>query len=503
MNITNQIEPYINTNDSLDINRTLVAMKFPPNINPQAVPRIGLDYVPVMAAASYHEAKDTHDNNGNPLHGDPASGGGGVAKPMYGLPIAQSVPTLKTATPEDSFNWMDYQKTIFKEPTLITISNQYGCGQCYCFNVLASFIDRTSIAARSACPYMSSTAVMACGRVQNPLFISACAGGDPFVVAKFLAQHGTVDSVCESMISWCLENGGCTTGTATSKELNAAMPKCATIQKYPCMICWQGQCLDNSKYTQSAVFKLDGGSIKKVFGEKNIKDDLKKNGPIVATFRVYLSFILGALPTSKFAPSRQFAQTGGIYCDIEGKDIYNLGMYEGKSVDNTLVGNHTINIVGWGSAKVNAAALGVAGVGGSVDVPYWIVRNSWDDWLDKGFCKIAISNPTYKLNTRLGLDSPIIIGPGISFGGGLSFLPSADTVTTVRNMQRTTINLNDPTVAELKTLPDVLFNPHPYSREIGERDIVVQEGSNDTLIIILIVVGVIVIVGAIWWWERF
>ena len=59
---------------------------------------------------------------------------------------------------------------------------------------------------------------------------------------------------------------------------------------------------------------------------------------------------------------------------------------------------HAVVVVGWGTDKVSRKVLNMGGEG-EINVPYWLVRNSWGpSWGERGYFKIAIYDRNNRFN---------------------------------------------------------------------------------------------------------
>lgn len=96
-------------------------------------------------------------------------------------------------------------------------------------------------------------------------------------------------------------------------------------------------------------------------------------------------------------------------------------------------GAHAVVIVGWGVEEVpNFLPVSMPGEV-SLEIPYWVVRNSWGDkWNGNGYCKIAMTDRDLRINNKVKLDAieetfgPVdfsIASPdpvkSVEFGGGV------------------------------------------------------------------------------------
>ena len=286
--------------------------------------------------------------------------------------------------------------------------DQLACGGCWAIATTACLADRYAIATGSANVLLSATRLLAC--VQTPS--SGCIGGDPQQAMTYLETHGTVTSFCEGY-QWCEDSPDCRDGcepfTAECFERqNALLPECGHADTCPAY-----------KFEADSVHNIGTGPDPLII--ESIKYSIFTDGPVVATYLVYMDFILG-------------------YPWDETEGVYVHGSYEAGG-DQDVSGAHSVVIVGWTHSS--------AGDYGSL--PCWVVRNSWSaDWGEDGYFRIAITNSLLNVNHLVYLDVPKTVADD-QFGGCVAALPSVDQVNRgVRNFHRRT-----PT--ELSTLPPMAW----------------------------------------------
>lgn len=315
--------------------------------------------------------------------------------------------------------------------------NQYGCSMCYLVAVLSSLEDRITIKTGRKCPFLSYTFVLSCDNKNQK-----CLSGNPIESAKFVSTIGTVEYACAGF-GVCINNPGCAEGTNNAKQNNALIPECQLLETN-CISCYGDYCTTTNEFVKRKKFFIDPKSIFELETIDEIKSDLCKNGTVPATFRVYLDFILGGIPKTKYPKADNFSQTGNIYINIAGEDIYDMGKINDTLVSDTLIGSHSVCIVGYDSKEIVFK-------GSRVTIPYWIIRNSWSqDWNLDGYVNVAMTNPALKINTRLGLDIPLTVQINndiIRYGGCFSFLPDQKTLDFVRSMKYDTVEIDKKTCA--------------------------------------------------------
>lgn len=149
--------------------------------------------------------------------------------------------------------------------------------------------------------------------------------------ANMGCQGGYLDKAWDYMVSTGLASDACEPYTSGGGD-SGTCPK---------------QCADGSaiKYYKAAGYKHLTGSIVGQSTVDVIRQDLMTNGPVQVAFEVYQDFI---------------AYKSGVYHHVSG----------------SLLGGHAVELVGWGVDSVS-------------NMPYWLVKNSWDTtWGDQGYFKI-------------------------------------------------------------------------------------------------------------------
>lgn len=287
---------------------------------------------------------------------------------------------------------------------------------------------------------------------------------------QLLTSIGDLDHTCSSG-QWCFEDPRCVGGTATSDQLNRLMPPCISFEYLTptsgkdssadeskmtgvfttaaeaqaensfvgtannitpcpytegcCVLCISGQCQHINYTVDRKRYLAKPGSVVRKTKIDDIKDDILRYSSIVGVYKVFMDFIIDAVPTWKYPKASGWSSTRGIYVNVPGIDMYNLGTVDNALLSETFAGNHSICIVGWGIER----GVRIPGIDTAIDLPYWECRNDWGRiWKDDGFFKIAMTQPKYGINTTLGLDIPIQVTETLQFGGCISMQASDETV---------------------------------------------------------------------------
>ncbi|XP_072545980.1 cathepsin B-like [Salminus brasiliensis] len=235
-------------------------------------------------------------------------------------------------------------------PTLKEIRDQGSCGSCWAFGAAEAISDRICIHSNGKLSVEISsedllTCCYSCGM--------GCNGGYPSAAWQFWATEG--------LVSGGLYNShfGCRPYSIEPCEhhVNGTRPPCTG----------EGgdtpSCEQKCEPGYSLSYKQDKHFGKQSYGvpsdEKQIMQELYKNGPVEGAFTVYEDFLL---------------YKSGVYQHLRG----------------SAVGGHAIKILGWGEED---------------GTPYWLAANSWNtDWGDDGFFKIL------RGVDHCGIESEIVAG---------------------------------------------------------------------------------------------
>ncbi len=397
-------DPSLNFNHPIDLNKLAFEASGRKGIYKSLTPgtsKIGKDYIPPLNAKIQINTKVAPIRSGE-------------------------LRALATPLPE-YFNWADPSssktKGTFPSDLITPPASQYQCGCCWAVSSTTALADRWAIKAKSSNPNLSYTYLLSCNKNNEQ-----CNGGFPADAGAFFVSDGTVPLSCWDY-SWCSANPECSgKSEADPDHLSNDIPKCTS------------GCISHGG--EFKVYKAQAGSVNTLVDIPSIKQEIFENGPVVGSFAVYSDFVLAFTPS--FSKADGWAKTKGVYCNNQDVDIYGYNSLDATSEPNSnLLGYHAVTIVGWGIAKGVPSFLNDTDntdthtstkdtENKTVDIPYWIIRNSWgDEWGQapydgaehKGYFKFAMSDTTLGINTKCGMDVPFATDQGSLFGGCVSFLP--------------------------------------------------------------------------------
>jgi hypothetical protein len=296
--------------------------------------------------------------------------------------------------------------------------------------------DRVSIWSQEENPQLSITNILGCvsgdgsegaevagASLYSPA-TAGCAGGIPTGAVEMLAKFGDASAGCVGY-EWCENDPVCNQsrrmGFSDAPEyLNSIIPACADMLD-TCLKCENGDCEASDK--PRTVWGLEtypsGRPYILLTDPLSIQQELAAHGPVVATYAIYGDFQNGTAAIL----GDGWAKTNGVYCNVqEGRKPYSGTRYAGS--ERQMIGYHAVVIVGWGLER---GVPDWQNPGGTFDIPYWIVRNSWGtQWNEDcmvngismpGHCKFAISDRARNINTKTYLDTAEdgLVGAALSF----------------------------------------------------------------------------------------
>jgi hypothetical protein len=308
-----------------------------------------------------------------------------------------------------AYGWMfadDVQSVHGWRPSvqiLTPVVQQYICGCCWAVSVTTALADRAAIWRREPVRAVSWTSILSCVGMESEIggvmldapLTAGCSGGVPLSAVEMCALDGVVMTECpQANYDWCSKASDCLSPYTDPTTLNHLLPACADVRTPQC------DRISVATYDNGRVFRL-------LTDRTSIQMEILLNGPVVATYAVYEDFLAGTADRL----GDGWAKTNGVYCNVQtrgGPRPYNGTRYAGS--ETVLTGYHAVVLCGWGTERVPDWRA----EGATVDVPFWIVRNSWGvKWNPgcvvngvalPGYCKIAMSDSALGVNTQLFMD---------------------------------------------------------------------------------------------------
>lgn len=370
-----------------------------------------------------------------------------------------------TALPRH-FTWQKMTLEDGKTSLITQPVNQAGCGSCWAVATAGVLADRVSIFTYTKPIELSFSYMLSCDNDNL-----ACKGGMPQAAAKFLEHTGIPTNECWNY-NWCITNNACLHGPRNEKEdPDTYLPGCQTY-KNTCVMCIGENC--EKIGVDYKMFKAVPDSTRTLRSADEIKAELFHNGPIVVGYKVFDDFLFGS-----GGDGDGWSRTGRIYVHGAYK---NVSAYQSvNATGDQWKGNHAVAIVGWGVENISKEDIPseyhdklVAGDSNTVEVPYWIARNSWGDiWQDDGYFKFAMD----PINNECAMDKPLKYKAEDGdqyFGGGTSFCPDVSDITgvpmedSVCPQKRIKLDMKQGTHGGM---PNVNLNPgffnRPWVRTLG------------------------------------
>ena len=234
-----------------------------------------------------------------------------------------------------------YDATTFAgcESVIGHVRDQSSCGSCWAFGSTEAFTDRRCIAYGDQTFYAAEDTTACCSGLKCGMS-TGCNGGQPTSAWKWFASAGvTTGGGFETM------NTGATCNPypfeACAHHVTSDVYPACPSDEYSTPKC-SASCLDTGYGKKYADDKVVAKSAYSVSSAAKMQEELVTYGPITAAFTVYEDFT---------------SYQSGVYQHTSGKQL----------------GGHAIEIVGYG---VDAAS----------GLPYWKVKNSWNDsWGNGGY----------------------------------------------------------------------------------------------------------------------
>lgn len=418
-----------------------------------AVPRIGRDFIPNMNAGTKIVV---------PFQSDPE-----LASHLSAAGIASDNLPARFSWNNQALvrkhRMHDYDVRWLMDPP-----NQSTCGSCWAVSSTSAHTDRYSIAHKRKFAPFSAVVTASCA--VREAGADGCQGGFPADAGCFFGQVGVPSDQCWPYAAFCAPGAQqCSTlngaYTCCGSGLQAGLSGGDAGQAVQCAdfsgrggascgthpgnagVCSDGTATQARRYLglPNSTVSLAAGSLPDIV--RRMKLNLYAGGPIVGCYNVYGDFVFMTV-----FPTMNFRQTNGIYVHIPGKSLYvndsyfatlfaqrnnpnnedvqmiqNAGISFGNSLDafkqslqayfDKIDGAHAVTIVGWDSGDAGNR-LGV--------VPYWIVRNSWGTaWNEKGYFRIAMSDPARNINVYTNLERFINPNDNSPEGGATTWLVPA------------------------------------------------------------------------------
>lgn len=348
-----------------------------------------------------------------------------------------------------SFSWnnsSDLKSKGLPGDIILSPGNQLQCGSCWAWAVSTALSDRVAIKIGKN-PMLGPSYLLACSVTGtcDKDNLAGCNGGRIDKALNALAKPiGGVKSKCWDY-SWCDHCSG------DGESDNTLIPSFPDNQN---------KCVSDSKM-HPALFKVKDGSVQTLPGMIEdradytaIKESIFSNGPIPTGYIVFQDFFMGTADKSQGGDN--WGPTKGVYVhlDTDSNGVTPEGdtspyKYGSSSDMNTQAGAHAVVIVGWGETEIpnivpKAWAKKNPGspVPAKITIPYWVVRNSWGtNWCEKGFFRIAQTNPDLHIGTTVFFDQTT---PG-SVGGVIDFHPDLTNVPKLEKMKRLRLSSGDST----------------------------------------------------------
>uniref|UniRef100_A0A1I8AYK6 Pept_C1 domain-containing protein n=1 Tax=Meloidogyne hapla TaxID=6305 RepID=A0A1I8AYK6_MELHA len=230
------------------------------------------------------------------------------------------------------------------------VQDQGFCGSCWAVSTASAFTDRYCIerakkglkTPNNANNIFSSFDVLACSPAKG------CTGGWPVKAWESIKSNG----ICTG--SDFNDKNGCKPYPFGPTERYPILKAC----KKSCTNSYWEKPYDNDRMNYVI-------SVSTLNGEDAIKDELRKNGPVVAIFSVYKDF---------------YSYSDGVYYRVWGE----------------LDKSHAVVIVGYGTANC-----------GYEKIPYWIIRNSMGtNWGEGGYFKFRRGDNECGIEAKISFGIP-------------------------------------------------------------------------------------------------
>lgn len=319
---------------------------------------------------------------------------------------------------------------------------QYTCGCCWALSTATSVSDGFVVEGLLNRQIMLSwtdllTCMPNCGSnpsgcnqqvtVNNHQYFPSyqCGGGNFVSAAQWCLNEGIVPSQC-LCFTWCSQNQTCEgkvqqpSGTDPASVLNKLIPSCTTcLAGSPdCQTTPQNDVKKVTRFflksATSEVLPADTTDPTAIQNHLNLVENwIINHGAVVGTLIVLQNFMIQGTFVTPNNPS-------GIYLEYVGNSQTRLQQLP------PVIGAHAVSIIGYSVDPVHWSLLFATkpssssvtmDANGFVQVPNWVVRNSWGtQWNQGGYVQVAC----YPYNTLSQFDTPAQINAGgsnVSSGG--------------------------------------------------------------------------------------
>jgi cathepsin B len=284
----------------------------------------------------------------------------GDAKKLMGSILGGPIPGQKVmseagnGTLPDDFDWREQMGD--KCPSIKEVRDQSNCGSCWAFGSVEAMTDRMCISSKGAVNHRLSAQdpVSCCGLTCG----NGCEGGLPAAAWNYFKGRGIVTGGPYGDHSKCYsyQMAPCAHHAVDPKHKN-----CTGETKTPAC---RRTCEDSENWASAKIHNTQG-SVYNVAGEAALRQEIYEKGPVTGMFMVFADFL---------------TYKSGVYA------------YSGGG----LLGGHAVEIIGYGTEAT---------------VPYWLVKNSWNnEWGDNGFFKIVRGTNFLRKLRNGGIDSGVLNG---------------------------------------------------------------------------------------------